>query len=203
MNRGFYDAYRVISKNRTLSIVCALLLVSALGFFASKIQFEEDISKLIPSNSKTQNIQRILKSVNFTDKIIVNIQRTEEGSVDDLIKYASDFLDSVDKNAAVYIKDIQGKVEDESIETTLDLLYQNAPLFLDAADYNTIEDKLSKDSIAYITENNYKTLLSPSGIIAKKSLLRDPLGISFMAMQKMRQLGIGDQFVLRDGIFIE
>lgn len=202
MNSWCYSAYRFISKNKVLSLVCVLLLVSALGFFASKIRFEEDISKLIPSNSKTQNIQRILKSVNFTDKIIVNIQSREGGTPDDLVKYAQDFLDSIDTHAATYIKDIQGKVDDASIETTLDLLYQNAPLFLDETDYKTIENKLSKDSIAQITETNYKTLISPSGIIAKKSLLRDPLGISFMAMQKMRQLAIGDQFTLRDGFLL-
>ena len=98
-------------------------------FLANKIEFEEDISKLIPSNSKTREVQKVLKSVNFTDKIIVNIKRKPNGSATDLIEFASQFLDSLEKNAKQYVKEVQGKVDDDAIDTTLDFLFENAPLF--------------------------------------------------------------------------
>lgn len=178
------------------------LLLATLVFFTSKIKFEEDITKLIPSNSKTQEVQRILKSVNFTDKIIVNIHKQVNGSAQDLTQYAAQFVDSLEKNNAAYVKNIQGKVDEDAIDTTLEFLYQNAPLFLDESDYKIISQKLQKDSIDAITQANFKTLMSPSGIIAKKSILRDPLGISFMGLKKLEDLGVEDQFTLKDGFLL-
>ena len=202
MNNWFYRTYQAISNNRVWSLLGLLLLLAGLIFLVSKIKFEEDISKLIPSNSKTQRVQKILKSVNFTDKIIVNIKRQPDGSIEDLVNYGTEFIASLEDSASEFIKNVQGKVAEEDIDATLDFLYQNTPLFLNDSDYNTIRQKLSADSIEAITNSNYKTLLSPSGIVAKKSILRDPLGISFMALEKLQQLGIGDQFILKDGFLL-
>ncbi|MGI9553142.1 MAG: MMPL family transporter, partial [Aurantibacter sp.] len=62
--------------------------------------------------------------------------------------------------------------------------------------------KLSPDSIASITKENYKTLISPSGIIAKETILKDPFGLSFIALKKLRQLSFGDDFILKDGFLL-
>ena len=189
MNKWFYRTYQAVSNNRVWSLVGLLLLLVGLLFLVSKIQFEEDITKLIPSNSKTQELQKILKSVNFTDKIIVNIKTQPDGSVKDLVNYASQFITSLESNASEFVKNVQGQVAEEDVDTTLDFLYQNAPLFLNNSDYNSIRQKLCVDSIESITNSNYKTLLSPTGIIAKRSILRDPLGISFMALKKVAATG--------------
>src|SRR5690606_19061717 len=44
--------------------------------------------------------------------------------------------------------------------------------------------------------------ISPSGIIAKKTIVKDPLGISLMAIKHLKQLGINDDFVLKDGFLV-
>lgn len=202
MNKLFYNAYQFISKNNVASLVALFIVVFSLGFLVSKIQFEEDITKLIPANNKTKEVQKVLASVNFTDKIIVNIQRQPNGSLDDLISYASVLVDSLQKEKPTYIKNIQGIVQEDAIDATLDFLYVNAPLFLDEADYKKIEAKLHKDSIAARTDANYKQLLSPSGIIAKKTIRRDPLGISFLGLQKLQEIGLNDQFTLQKGFLL-
>src|SRR5690606_8287507 len=85
---------------------------------------------------------------------------------------------------------------------TLDFVYNNAPLFLAQQDYKILSGKTLVDSITEITKNNYKTLISPSGIIAKKTIVKDPLGISLMGLKHLKQLGINDDFVLRDGFLV-
>ena len=202
MNKWFYRTYQAISNNRIWSLLGLLVLLTGLIVLVSKIKFEEDITKLIPSNSKTQRVQRILKSVNFTDKIIVNIKKQPDGSIEDLVNYGIQFVTSLEDSASEFVKSVQGKVAEQDIDATLDFLYQNTPLFLNNSDYKTIKQKLSADSIEAITNSNYKTLLSPSGIVAKKSILRDPLGISFIALEKLQQLGIGEQFILKDGFLL-
>lgn len=199
----FFDkTYLFIQKNKWTSLLALLFLVISLVGVASRIEFDEDITALIPATKDSKKVQEILASIAFTDKIIVNISREDEGSVEELTQYASKFLDSLERTGDTYIKNVQGKLNDQDLPNTLSLVYNNLPLFLDDTDYKAIGEKLSKDSIAKITAQNYRTLISPTGIIAKKSIRKDPLGLSFIALKKLQQLGIGDDFKLKNGFLL-
>ncbi|MFK7812849.1 MAG: MMPL family transporter [Maribacter sp.] len=203
MGDFFYKTYLFIQNQKWASLLVLLLLVVSLGGIASRIEFDDDITALIPATEDSKKIQEVLESIAFTDKIIVNIRREGEGSVDDLTQYASDLLDSLEQTGDTYIKNVQGKLNDEDLPNTLNLVYNNLPLFLEDADYLQITNKLSKDSIAKITAQNYRNLISPSGIITKKTIRKDPLGLSFIALKKLQQLGIGDDFKLKNGFLLD
>lgn len=202
MHNIFLNIYDNVRSNKIISFIGFLAIVLSLVFVASKIQFEEDITKLIPVDEKSSQLQKVLKQVNFADKIIVNIKKETDGSTDDLVAYADVFLKDIDSTSKAYIKDIQGTVGDEVMNQTLDFAYQNIPLLLEQNDYETIAQKINNDSINVITQNNYKTLVSPSGLIAKKTILRDPLGLTFMALQKLQALNFGDDFSVHNGYLL-
>tara|TARA_B110000902_G_scaffold191117_1_gene216406 strand:+ start:19641 stop:23321 length:3681 start_codon:yes stop_codon:yes gene_type:complete len=202
MDRFFYNIYQKIGSKKLLSFSVMLLLFLGLLFVASKIEFEEDITKLIPLNEKTSETQRVLEATNFADKIIVNISRSSDGSIDDITQYASQVIDSINKSLSQYVRKIQGKIEDEDVLGTLDFVYQNLPLFLDENDYKTIANKIRRDSIEAITNSIYRTLVSPSGFIAKEAILKDPLGLSFIALKTLQQLSFGDDFILHNGFLV-
>lgn len=202
MTNFFYKIYLLIHSRKVLSFLGFIVFVIGLGFLASKIEFEEDISKLIPTNNQNTDAQKVLKTVNFADKIIVNIKKEPSGTLSDVTHYAEQLIDSLNKNSKNYFKTIQGKIEDESVLNTLDFVYEHLPLFLDASDYTIIKNKLEKDSIDAITQANYKTLVSPSGFVAKETILKDPLGLSFMALKKLQQLNFGDAFTLENGFLV-
>ena len=202
MGSLFLRAYEIIAKKRWLALLFMLGIIGALLGIVRHIEFDDDISSLIPANEETRRTLQVLKSIAFTDKIVVNIHKKEAGTVDDLTRYATEFLDSLASNQGAFIKNIQGKVASEEVPKTLDLVYKNLPLFLEAADYQTIQNKLSADSIAKITAENYRTLISPTGIIAKKSIVQDPLGLSFIALKKLRKLGFGEGFKLKNGFLL-
>ncbi|MEC3906110.1 MMPL family transporter [Tamlana sp. 2201CG12-4] len=202
MHNVFHNIYRYFSSKKLLGFGILALLFLVLLFVASRIQFEEDITKLVPRNDENSEAHKVLKNVNFTDKIIVNISRGANGSVDDLTQYASLFIDSVTKSSGEYIKQIQGKVDNDEVLNTANFIYQNLPLFLDESDYKIIANKIQKDSIDAITLKNYKTLISPSGIAAKDFILKDPLGISFIALKKLQELSFGEGFTLQNGFLV-
>ena len=202
MHNFFYSTYQYFKSRKWLGFGVLGLLFVVLLFAASKIQFEEDITKLIPTNKDNAELQNVLKNVNFTDKIIVNITKGNDGSVDDLTNYASQFIDSINKSSSQYIKQIQGKVDNDDIKETASFIYQNLPLFLNKNDYKIIVNKIEKDSIDATTLKNYKTLISPSGIIAKDFILKDPLGLSFIALKKLQDLSFGDDFTLQNGFLV-
>src|SRR5690606_39069912 len=202
MGNWFFKAYQFLLKNKIASAFVLLLVLFGLTFLVSKIRFEEDISKLIPINSENQDLQKVLKTVNFTDKIIVTIHKNDSTEIDELTQYDTEFIDSLQAQSSQYIKSIRGRVNDDDLLRTMGFVYENLPLFLDKEDYKTIAGKLQNDSIFAITEANYRTLISPSGIVSKDMILKDPLGLSFIALKKLRQLGVSDDFFLKDGFLV-
>lgn len=203
MGELFYKTYLRIKKKRWISLFALFLFVAGLGSLASKIEFDDDITALIPANEESKKIQEVLKSIAFTDKIIVNIRREEKGSVQDLTNYATAFLDSLSQSGDTYIKNVQGKLNDDDLPNTMQLVYDNLPLFLNKEDYTSIASRLHKDSIIKRTEQNYRTLISPTGILAKKTIVKDPLGLSFIGLKKLQQLGISDDFKLKNGFLLD
>lgn len=174
-------------------------MLFAFGYFASQIKFEEDITKLIPTNDKADVTAKVLKQLNFADKITVIFKLDKNGTEEDLKEMATIFSDSVAKSCKPYVTGIQGKIDEENIQETIDFVYNNLPLFLENKDYAAIQNKLQKDSIAATVQGNYKSIISPSGFVTKDFILQDPLGISFIALKKLQQLNIGDDFTLNNG----
>ncbi len=202
MDIFFYNIYSFIASRKVWSLGVLLLFVFGLIFLVSKLDFEEDISKLIPESEDTKELQKVLKSAKFSDKLVVNIQLQADGTFEDLTNYTSQFIDSILVTSDAFIENIQGKVSDEDVLETMDFVYQNLPLFLEENDYNDIRKKLTADSIDAITVANYKSILSPSGIITKNTIIKDPLGLSFIALKKMQSLNIGDEFIVEDGFVV-
>ena len=199
MHHYFYAIHLFVNRRKSLSVGLAVLMLFIFGFFASQIKFEEDITKLIPTNDKADVTAKVLKQLNFADKITVIFKLEKNGSDEDLKEMATAFSDSVAQSCKPYVTGIQGKIDEENIQETIDFVYGNLPLFLDTKDYETIQKKLQKDSIAATVEGNYKSIISPSGFITKDFILQDPLGVSFIALKKLQQLNVGDDFTLDNG----
>jgi 1-acyl-sn-glycerol-3-phosphate acyltransferase len=202
MRNNLFDLYTVIIKNKFLSIGVAIAVFLFLVFFATRISFQENINQLIPSNDQSNVTTKVLEQVNFADKITIIISSEKVGSPDDLTEYANAFIDSLDANCKPFVAKVQGKIEDENIQETFDFVYANLPLFLDQKDYVTIQNKLQNDSIAKTLEADYKSLVSPAGLVSKDFILKDPLGISFIALKKLQQLSVGDDFELQNGFVL-
>lgn len=110
--------------------VFALIFLCIFGFLASRISFEEDITKLIPKSERSDDTAKVLGQLNFADKITVIFNVGKDGSAEDLTEMATVFLDSL-KSCDNYVNSVQGKVDDENIQQTFDFVYNNLPLFLD------------------------------------------------------------------------
>lgn len=199
MHHYFYAIHLFVNRRKSLSVLLAVAMLFLFGFFASRIKFEEDITKLIPTNDKSDVTAKVLKQLNFADKITVIFKLDKNGTEEDLKEMATAFSDSVAVSCKPYITGIQGKIDEENIQETIDFVYGNLPLFLENKDYTAIQNKLQKDSIAATVQGNYKSIISPSGFITKDFILQDPLGISFIALKKLQQLNVGDDFTLDNG----
>lgn len=202
MHHFFTVLYTYLNKRKLLAFLLAVAVLWVLGFFALRLQFSEDITRLIPANDKTNVTAKVLGQLNFSDKITVKVSSQENGTTDDMTLAATQFLAALDDKARPYIGKVQGRLDEENLAETFDFVYDNLPVLLDTEDYEAIGNRINNDSIAKIIEANYKSLISPTGIVSRDFILKDPLGISFIALKKMQQLSIGDDFGLQDGFIV-
>ncbi|ASW75639.1 glycerol acyltransferase [Chryseobacterium piperi] len=201
MHRFFIFLYYLISKNKLLTILFTVGTALICLFFASKINFEEDINQIIPKSEKSDLTAKVLKQLNFSDKIIVIIENKSTEDNFQLSETADYFLEKITP-LQKYIGSIQGKVNDDEISETFDFINRNLPLLLDENDYKEISQKLQKDSIAQQVENNYISLAAPTSLVTKEFIKKDPLGITFLGIKKLNALNISKYFKLEDNYII-
>lgn len=202
MGSLFFNIYKSLINKKIYVVGFLLLLLSILVFFAAKLNFEEDISKLIPQSEETKTLNKVLNNTDFSDKIIVNIAIKESGTSDNLVSYAEEIIDSLQLHCNDYILNIQGEISNDDMLKTMDFIYNNLPLFMEEKDYQYLKDKFSEDSLASVVNNNFKTLISPSGLIAKNTIRKDPFGLSFRALKKLEDLKLTDNFEIYNGFLI-
>ncbi len=201
MHRFFTALYYLISKNKVLSAVVAVGILVLCVFFASKLNFEEDINQIIPKSEKSDLTAKVLKQLNFSDKIIVIVEKKSKSEDFGLSETGAKFIEEI-QPLKKYINSIQGKVNDDEISKTFDFVQNNLPLFLDENDYKTISQKLNSDSIAKKVEDNYVSLVSPTSLVTKEFIKKDPLGITFLGVKKLNALNISSDFKLEDNFVV-
>lgn len=202
MHRFFFKTHQWLSQRKIPSLIRLIVVFALMILGVTQIEFEEDISRLVPVNEQNKTKQEVLQNMNFADKVIVNIQADSVANSENLIAYAERFIDSLNTNASDYFTEIQGKIGNRSAFEAIDFVYENLPVFLDSVDYKTIENKLQPDSLQLQLESSYKNLNSPFGMISRRPILQDPLGISFLGMEELQKFGKQDQFKLVDGFLV-
>ncbi|MCF4101631.1 MMPL family transporter [Gillisia sp. M10.2A] len=189
--------HHFIKQYRILSIIIGLIFLTGVSILASRISLEEDVTGLIPSGEKQNTLKKVLAQTQFSDKIIFTVSSTSaKNNPEALTAYATRLIDSIHRQLPNYIKDIQGKVPEESILEVYDFVYNNLPLFLNENDYKLIEDRLQQDSIQDRLETGYKSLISPTGFVTKRYVFKDPLSLTALGLNKLEELSVGDDFQL-------
>ncbi|VDH14752.1 preprotein translocase subunit SecF [Algoriella xinjiangensis] len=201
MHKFFYKIFLFIQQNKLFSTLGFVLFLVVCVFFANRLKFDEDITRIIPKDEKNTAVTKVISQLKFTDKIAVIIEKKKAGTIDDMAALATDFLDSV-QPYNTYYNDIQGHYDLDNFASTFDFVHHNLPLFLEQTDYKKLDQKLNKDSIAKIVESNYKSLITPTGIVSKDFMLKDPLGLTFVALNRLKEKNLTDDFEVYNGFIV-
>ncbi|WP_341227035.1 MMPL family transporter [uncultured Arcticibacterium sp.] len=204
MSLFFTSIYKYFKKRRALLFGLLGFLVVFLAYNASQIKLEEDITKMMPSTGKIRTINETLKSLKSLDNIAVNIffeDSTVSGQEYLLKEYAEAFMSKLLEldSTEHLISDVSLQMEDESLLTVNDIYLENLPVFLEESDYEILSQKISPEAIETGMANNFRNLMSPSGMALKQNILKDPLGISGPVLEKLASLQVEDNFELDEG----
>lgn len=141
MSNIFYSIYLVFKRFRFTSIFIVLSIFGIAAFLVSKIRFEEDITRMLPSDANIQRISNASQNINFMDKLIVNISLNDTNQINP--QKLTEFADLINKELEKFqpelIKNINYTVSDKVVNDLYDTFFQNLPIFL--------EEKIMPESI--------------------------------------------------------
>lgn len=196
MSIFFSNLYHTSKKYR---ITFALIILGIFGLsisLVSQLKFEEDITRMLPSDKKIQRVSQVSQKINFMDKLIINISFRDSSVTrpNELIRFADQLNDSLINYQPEFIKDINSQVSDKLIINLYDLFFENLPIFLDKSDYETIDKRLNAQNIKNSIKSNFKTLISPASMAMKKYITKDPLHFTPIVLDKLKTFQVGDNY---------
>ncbi|WP_143307885.1 trifunctional MMPL family transporter/lysophospholipid acyltransferase/class I SAM-dependent methyltransferase [Chitinophaga vietnamensis] len=201
MSKLFIAIYNFFARHKAwlwISVVASFLLA---GFFAAQIRLEEDITKILPQDKKLDKLQQVFQDSKFADKLIVTISQRDsaaEAQPDSLTAYAAEYVSRAGAQLSPYIKHIQAQADDNMVMGLMQTIQTHLPVFLEEGDYKKIDSLLMPDQLQKTLQYDYNTLISPAGLVLKKMIQADPVGISWIGVKKLQHLQYDDQFELYD-----
>ena len=199
----FLTLYDYFKSHRKAFYVWFVSLFVLVTFFASRITVEEDVSRFFPNDEKIEKLTEVFQNSRFAEKILVmvSLKDSSQTSPDSLIAYTNAFVDEVQKDSSL-IESVTYKVDDQLALQLFGTLHNHLPLFLNEKDYASIDSLTQEDALRNKIQNNYHQLVSPAGIVLKKIIVQDPVGISMLAVKKLRDVQYDENYELYEGYIL-
>ena len=191
--------FNFVSKHKFLSFLSLLLWAGVALWGVWHLRFEEDITKVLPQNEKTSLTAKLLKQLNFADKISVIVTREDTGDFADMQALTDALCDTLRQRLPQYFTDIQGIVPEEEVDKAWGFVHEHLPLFLEDQDYEYLAQRLQTDSLRALVEGHYRMMLTPAGMVAQQFVRKDPFSLTFRGLQKLQALNIGTDLTLSEG----
>ncbi|PSL47615.1 1-acyl-sn-glycerol-3-phosphate acyltransferase [Chitinophaga niastensis] len=205
MDHLFVAIYNFFERHKVWLWCCTIASFLLVGFFAAQIKLEEDITKILPQDKKLDKLQQVFQDSKFADKLIITISQKDSlqaAEPDSLTAYAAELASKAGAQLSPYIKQIQAQADDAMVMGLMQVIQQHLPVFLEEKDYKKIDSLLTDEQLQKSLQYDYNTLISPAGLVLKKMIQADPVGISWIGVKKLQHLQYDDQFELYDSYVI-
>lgn len=194
--------YKYFQRHKLVFYLSLVLSFAFFVFFGTKMVYEEDITKLLPSDSSSDNSKEmVFANLKVKDKLFV-VFNMKDNSVDvEKLKSACDsFVEGLMERevAKDMVTDVLYKVDASLIQSGVSALYNYLPVFLDSTDYAMMDSLTTKEHIEAQMQKNLMTLYSPMGTVMGQVIAQDPLALREIFMSKKDALkdGLGSNYSL-------
>lgn len=189
------------------------LLIPTMCLFVllgSRVEYEEDISKLLPSTDESKSAGFAFNNLKVKDKIFLEFLLKDTTAYNEETLYtlaeASDtFADSLllQDTATNYIADLTWRLDDYILQDALGYLFENVPQFLDENFYPALDSILNPEYAESIMAENVELLTSAQGMFWYDIVRRDPLALRKIFMEQNKDIAgmMGGTYKVVEGHF--
>ena len=164
MEKLFIAIYRFFEKKKAL--MYGLLILSSVIFiyFGSKVQYEENIAKLLPQTDAATESGLAFGNLRVKDKIFIQLTSTTDEPVapETLAAYCDEFIETIQQKdtATHYIANVLYQIDDDLIINGLDYALTHVPSFVSPQAYARFDSLLTEEAVDAQMALNYDLVMN-------------------------------------------
>ena len=171
MGRFFIWIYRFFSGRRWMLYGIAALSFAVFAFFASKLHFEEDLAKLLPS-SGSEDSGLVFNNLKIKDKVFVQFKADSLGHLE-LAAIVDEFMDSLEVTSLYAIG------PDDALGL-LDYALCHVPSFVDESLYPAIDEAIA--NVDKTMDHNAELVMADWSGSATQMVATDPFNLKSLLL---------------------
>lgn len=198
MGTFFVILYTFFSRRRWLLWILLSGIMAVSVWFTMNLRMDEQITSKATGGGKAGKMQAVATGIGLTDNLIIRISPVNSQSgTQEMSDYASCLTDSLLKKFdSTYIASVSPDPSDTSFLWLSGLMADHLPIYLEEKDYGRLDTLIQPERIRQSMESMYRLLTTPAGMVMRERLLKDPLGLSGIAFEKLRNLQAGENYKL-------
>lgn len=164
MEKLFIAIYRFFEKKKAL--MYGLLILSSVIFiyFGSKVQYEENIAKLLPQTDAATESGLAFGNLRVKDKIFIQFTSATDQPVapETLAAYCDEFIETIQQKdtATHYIANVLYQIDDDLIINGLDYALTHVPSFVSPQAYARFDSLLTEEAVDAQMALNYDLVMN-------------------------------------------
>ena len=189
MGSFFFLIYRFFLARKALVYAVFFSSLVALGVFASRLRFEENVMQMLPHEKRMDEFSHFLETSKFTDRVVLFVTDTDTTKAPNPqahAAFADATVDAVKSNLSPYIESLSHRSNDSLALNVFGTINGNLPVFLEERDYAQIDSAIAPGPLEAKIAANYQTLIGPAGIALKQFIVADPLGFGYVVLNKLK-----------------
>ena len=191
--------YRYFKAHKIVFYSILLMTTLFFAFFTSKINFEEDVTTLLPSMDGGGAEKLVFSNLKVKDKIFILFNaKSDSIGADRLIEECDRFVQSLAEKDTVYnaINNVLYKISEDLFLDAISFLYNNVPVYLDSSAYGQLDSILGKEPLEEQMKENYSLLRSPAGMLYRHIIPQDPVALRKIFLSEVSGMknGLGGNF---------
>ena len=206
MTDFFLKIYDFLAGRKWLAALLSVLLAAISLFLASRLHYEEDISRFLPGDEESSKYSEAYNALGKKNNIILIFSAKDgsEAGEDEISEAIHDFegvFDAVDSTGMVPQRQIT--VDSGMAFEMMESVTSSYPLYMTEADYRRIDSLLNVQG--YVSEQlaaDRQSLLFPTGGAMVANVRTDPLHLFTPVLQRLRNSAANSNYdIVDDCIF--
>lgn len=184
MAKFFISLYRLLSRRRWITYTFIILSFALFLGFGLRIEFEEDISKLLPQSDNNTFASLAFKDLRVKDKIFIQMLPADSTAAVDPETMAAlndEFVTSLLEadTATHYIDNVLYRIDDDVTMGMMDYATSYLPTFIDTTLYARFDSILTQENIEHRMQRNHALLFDEGRESLAQMVAMDPAGLRY------------------------
>ena len=190
MEKLFIAIYRFFEKKKAL--MYGLLILSSVIFiyFGSKVQYEENIAKLLPQTDAATESGLAFGNLRVKDKIFIQLTSATDEPVapETLAAYCDEFIETIlQKDTAThYIANVLYQIDDDLIINGLDYALIHVPSFVSPQAYARFDSLLTEEVVDAQMALNYDLVMNDEEGNKTTMVGQDPAALRYALSEGLK-----------------